>query len=213
MKIYKNLQDFVACSAIAAVLLACVVHVGCSKPVSSSDTADKKLPKIYLHTPKKFEPAVERLRELYDSITSSDPLPESIICRVLESIHGTGAAAHSHFHLADGGPGAHHHEGESSEKIHEIPIDVFTELRDIAKVLPKRASASELEEEAWSAVKKASGEIVDLMDGSIAEAATMEEKRTVFTSNKDTFDRLLVQIETVTPADADSASNTTGEQP
>ena len=62
-------------------------------------------------------------------------------------------------------------------------------------------------------MKKAAGEILDFMDGSVAEAETMEEKRTVFTSNKDTIDRLLAQIETVTPTDADNASNTNGEQP
>ena len=199
-ELHYNIPFAISFLALSALLLASVSLTGCNgtdlSAANSSETGTKKLPKLYLHCPKEFGASITRMREIHGAISSEDALPEPIVCKVVEVVHGQGAGAHSHYHLA-GQKNEHDHEESSDEKTHDILVDIFTEFRDIASVLPKVASDSDMDESSWNAVKKASGEIVDLFDDSILTLSSTSDQRSKLTENKEQIGKLLVQLEAV----------------
>lgn len=143
----------------------------------------KKLPKMQFHRPDSFPLAVERLIEIHPIIISDSPLPEPKKFQVVEVIHGSGAGAHSHYHLATH-PSDHSHahsDGhaveESNEKNHEVQVDVITEMTDIIKWLPKIAGETDMDKDLWNSVKTESESMQTQLSGALSQATRQPEQR------------------------------------
>ena len=138
---------------------------GCNPTTGTmvADDSPKKLPKLKFHKPKSFQIAVARLDELRQIVISDEPLPPPKRFKVVESIHGTGPGAHSHYNLAKEGAsqsqadakahGHGHDEEESSERIHDVEVDAITEMVDIVKWLPNIAGDTDMDKTNWETVK------------------------------------------------------------
>ncbi len=191
----------IACRFFAIMFALCVAMTGCNEtdsPVSQDSTVEK-LPKLYLHCPDDFGVSVKRLRTLYDQLSSDAPLPDPKIIKVLEIIHGEGAGAHSHYHLAGQPHEEDHHEEEmvEREKTHDVEIDPFTEFRDIAWVLPNVAAQGDMQETEWVSVKKNAHEIVEIFDDLVGGKETDDQKRETFVNDNEKIGQLLKQLESV----------------
>lgn len=209
MNNHKKHFQALGVSIFVGLFITCLGSTGCNKPAGETTPAAKSLPKQYFHCPDEFEPSVKRLREIHDAVTSSNPLPEPITLKVVEIIHGEGAGAHSHYYPAGKVEDDGHHGDEltTDEKMHELEIDAFTELRDIAWVLPNVAADSDMQEKDWLAVKKAGWSIVDLIDDTVSNEQSMDEKRASYKEKADKFGELLSQLETISQADEPSKSD------
>ncbi len=170
--------------AFASLLLL----AGCPGPVErQTETAEKnRLPKLSFHKPADFPAAVTRLKEIHEAVLSDQPLPSPKTFRVVESIHGVGPGAHSHYHLAreSGDEGhshddahGHSHDGESSEITHDVQVDVVTEMVDIVKWMPDIAADSDMEKGGWDQVKQASGDLHDRLTETLAQADGPQAQR------------------------------------
>lgn len=196
MKNFKSKPERLEVVAIGMSLLAVSLLLGCTPTKESGGPTDSKLPKLYLHCPSKYPACIERLRELFNSVVKEGNLPAAKEIEVLEVIHGTGAAAHSHYYLANQEKDDHYLEEESSdEKIHVLSIDVFTEIRDIAWTLPKVATNSDMEEADWLVVKEASEGLVAIMEQINSGEAKEDQRRVEFKRNQAEIDRFLQQLE------------------
>ena len=197
---YVTRNEFGSLLIAMGMLAICLLASGCTNDVDSDQAVSEKLPKLYLHCPKSFPPSVERMREVYDSIFSSDALPKPITIRVVEIVHGEGAAAHSHYHLAEQKPDDPHlHEESADEKTHDVQIDVFTEFRDLAYKLPKVAADGDMQEADWLAVKNASEQLIETFDSVISESQSEEQMRTAVRTKESEFNGLLTQLEALLP--------------
>ena len=167
---------------------------GCNtdQPVQADgDGGGTSIPRLSFHKPDSFEAAVDRLSVLATAIQSDEPLPEPLEFKVLEVIHGTGAGAHSHFYLADEerhDDHGHEHE-ESSEKTHDVEVDVFKEFKDIVKWLPEIAGDGDMEESAWNQVKE-----ISTAFGDVLESADTEDMRNALNSERDAINQLIGQL-------------------
>ena len=156
--------------------LSCFLIVsGCelqtSANAASDGSSDNKLPKLRFHQPATFDLAVSRIREIVGVAVSDNPLPAPKSFRVLEVVHGSGTAAHSHYYLAKEGeqpaePDDNHGHVTTDKKIHEVQVDMPTEFVDILRWLPEIAAAGDMGEADWKASKKHAYEIKDLFAGS-----------------------------------------------
>ena len=165
------------------------VTVGC-QPGDDGDAVpnnSQKLPKLRFNKPKTFDVAVKRMAEIQENVMTDDPLPAPKIFKVVETIHGSGPGAHSHYHLAsnasehshdDDSAHSHGHDDiESDEKIHEVQVDVFTEFVDIVKWLPNIAGDSDMDKDDWDKIKKDSSVLHKTLTEKLSTAKTTEEKR------------------------------------
>ena len=158
------------------LLALLLIATGCNNAGSESETGAEQvsqggLPKLNLHKPDSLAAAAERLETLIAALSSDGPVPEGKQLRVLEVIHGTGSSAHSHYYLANDEGEAitdhghdDHEDMEEEQKIHDVVIDPFTELVDIARWLPDIAGDGDLPREAWTKVNKAAGEMQKILD-------------------------------------------------
>lgn len=201
-------MKFAAYVLAFACCLACF-SVGCSQDESAeSSTADlsdsasgtKGLPKLNLHRPKTCADAVVRLKSLVKDIAGDGPFPEPLKLRVREVIHGTGAAAHSHYYLVDENGQQEeeeedgHEHMESSEKFHDVEVPAYTETVDLAQWLPHLAADADINEATWNDIRSISKEIVNAMR-SIEEKSSEEEKRMAFRENLSQFDGWISKLE------------------
>lgn len=195
---------------LQGVTLVCLaVTLGCSgQSDNAASSSNSKLPKLTFHRPPTGSDAINRIKELVHSVRADQALPEDRKFQVREVIHGSGASAHSHYYLVkDNSAGDHseshddhddhddHEHMESSEKRHEVSVDVFTELYDIARWLPKIAAKGDLAEEQWTAVKSVSDEMLSTV-GDLAGDQSTDKKRELVRENSENFDRWCSQLET-----------------
>lgn len=175
-------------SAFFVLLVCCLLTtgVGCdsttankSKTQAESAEAEKEHDFRY-HRPEDLNAAVVRIRELHDAFMADGPLPEPKSFRVVELIHGTGAAAHSHFHLAGDEEADHHEEGEQ-EKIHDYKVQPLQEFRDIVVWLPRIAGKSDLDEDQWNQVRNMSKDFGPKLDKAFEGVSDEQEKRAAYT--------------------------------
>ena len=171
-----------------------VTFLSCDKPTvettASNAESVRPLPAsaIRFHKPKELKTAVSRMRELHDAITSSEPLPEPIEYQIKEVVHGTGASGHSHYYLRDHESSSsepehdetedHDHDHETSdEKIHDVKVDAFVELKDLAKWLPKIASDSNMAESEWSKVNDISKQMTPMLSEIVKQSTDNDKRR------------------------------------
>ena len=151
----------------------------------SATVETNRLPKLSFHKPADFPAAVTRLEKIREAVLSDQPLPSPKTFRVVESIHGSGPGAHSHYHLAqesDEGHShddahGHSHDGESSEVTHDVQVDVVTEMVDIVKWMPDIAADSDMEKGTWDQVKQASGDLHDRLTETLAQVDGPQAQR------------------------------------
>ena len=199
------------------LISATMFCLGCGSSGQEKQTAkntERKLPKLKFHRPKTLTAAVERLTKIRNDLESSDQIPAPTKFTVIELIHGTGASAHSHYNLAkpsSSDPTAgedhdhdheedhddHHEDMESSEVIHEIEIDVFTELTDVLGWLPKIAAAAEVDETNWLKVNKSSKALQLTLSNGFTEAKSDSEKRDAFLGHSDEFSSLIQLLDSI----------------
>ena len=155
---------------------------GCDAPMGAdggTDVVEKKLPKMQFHKPKSFAAAVSRLDEIHKAVMSESDLPAPKKFKVVEIIHGTGASAHSHYHLAkEETPDFSHEEvHESSEKTHEVEVDIITEMSDLVLWLPKIAGDGDMEKESWEKVRSEAKTLWDEVNKQLTSTMSADEKR------------------------------------
>lgn len=193
--------------AVVGLSAISVICMGCgevSKEQSGKQEV-KKIPKQKFHRPKTLAAAIIRLEGIHASLFSDEPIPEPKKFTVIEIIHGTGANAHSHFHLANP-DGSHdsnmddhgdHEKMESKEVTHQIEVDVFTELSDVIRWLPRIAAKESLDEAAWLLVNQKVKSLESL--SSELNAANLDSvKRAIFEKHANSIDELIQQLKWTT---------------
>lgn len=195
-----------------------VLQIGCDSTQSRHGTVktngESSLPKLKFHQPESYSDAVSRLREIQSAILSDGPLPVPLEFKVLEVIHGEGAGAHSHYHLESeqGEEGdhdhAHGHEGmASSEKYHDVEVDIFTEFVDIVRWLSFIAADGDMPESAWNQVNSVSVEFEQCLKTALNGDYTDEEKRNEIKKKREEIEGYIQQLEIHSP---DHSSNAEG---
>lgn len=203
----KLLRPLFRCFAVVGLSAVSVVCIGCGE-VSKEQSAKqdvKKIPKQKFHRPKNLAAAIIRLEGIHASLVSDAPIPEPKKYTVIEIIHGTGASAHSHFHLANP-DGSHdnnmddhedHEKMESKEVTHQVEVDVFTELSDVIRWLPRIAAKESLDETAWLLVNQKVKSLESL--SSELNAANLDSvKRAIFEKHANSIDELIQQLKWTT---------------
>ena len=165
-----NLQSIGILSAV--LLTGSLLSMGCgesSATKSGGDTVakkEKKFPRKDIYGQKTFPKAVGRLREMHKIVVGKGEIPAPSVFKIVETIHGEGAAAHSHFHLDDGKEHTFDdddHAKTSKEVKHELAVDLFTELKDQVRWLPDVASDSNMGEKDWNNVKSITKTMTDTL--------------------------------------------------
>jgi hypothetical protein len=210
----------VAICAMASLLTGCDQVRQSNQSGSASETRDGKsrqFPKLSLHRPKSCVAAITRMKSLVSGIANQAPLPQSLKYRVREVIHGTGAAAHSHYYRIneDGqqigdDQDEDHEDMESSEKQHQVEVDPYTELVDIARWLPRIAADADIDEKTWDDVKTTSRQIVDVLRP-IQDQPSGEKKREMFRSQRGDIARWIKQLEKGLSLDSENLDSPQGE--
>lgn len=177
---------------VPILVILCGSLAGCGESgkseVTGGDSVQVELPKQTFHRPENFTLAVARLSEIVLALRSDFALPAPKKFKVLEVIHGTGSSAHSHYYLAD----SEHHDDhghedlESSEKLHDIEVDVYTELNDIVRWLPKIAGDGDMDKETWDQVNQLSKAFQDHLE-SVCDAKEGDELRDAIRSEAETI--------------------------
>ena len=172
---------------ISSILALLIVFAGCGDPKTETESSNAppvkgELPKLRFHKPKEFGLAIKRLQEAHEVLMSEDPIPAPIQFKILEVVHGTGSSAHSHYYLADGEIEEDEHEEPvvTTEFLHDLEIDLFTEINDISKWLPIIAGDTSLSETDWNQVKNQSEALVDHLFGTQNDALSDDEKRAAY---------------------------------
>jgi len=189
-----------------AVMLAItpLAFIGCQGPTSDNADTVKALPAsaMRFHKPKELKDAINRMRQLHDAIVSSEALPEPIQYQVKEVIHGTGASGHSHYYLHDSDSddkreSDHGHE-TVGEIVHDVSIDAFVELKDLAKWLPKIASDSNMGESKWSKVNEVSKQLTPTLTEVVERSSEAGERRASYGKQAATISGQLLTLEELT---------------
>jgi hypothetical protein len=107
-------------------------------------------------------------------------LPAPKTFKVVEVVHGTGSAAHSHYHLAGEEDHDHDHEESEEELLHDYEVGAVTEMADIVRWLPKIAGDSDLDEQSWKDVAACSKKLEELVSSKLGDLDGEEEKRTAY---------------------------------
>lgn len=169
MKTTKNRIQFPpALVRLSIALLMIGFVMGCNDRQNANSQEDNDsgsdLPKLTFHRPKDFTTAVSRLVEISELIRSEEALPAAKKFKVLEVVHGTGSAAHSHYYLADSEERDDHGHETSAEKMHDLEVDLFTELDDIVRWLPGIAGDGDMDKTTWDKVNELSTSLESALD-------------------------------------------------
>ncbi len=155
--------------SIVAMLLLFVLGCG-TDPSTDQTNAGKsnKIPRLDFHKPDSYQDAIVRMQEIMEAVSGEAVLPEPKSFDVVEEVHGN----HSHYYLkseyeagqrADKG-----HKGVKSELVdHQVKVDVFQEMRDIARWLPNIASNEDFSKSKWDSVKSDSNQLRDLLEDAL----------------------------------------------
>ena len=214
-----QLKPTVYALAIAATMIATGIPMlsGCN-PTEAKQGADaqtKKLPKLKFHKPKTFQGAVARLNELREAVVSEEALPEPKSFRVVESIHGTGPGAHSHYNLAKDSSdqsqadahGHGHDDEESSEKFHDVLVDPITEMMDIVKWMPDIAAETDMNKTSWETVKTESDQLHSVLEDKLKDTDKTERKRETIRTLNDELVRFANSMSTLSAELTESERN------
>lgn len=196
--------------SFSALLIALVCGCGTTETPSAESTVAKPVPKQRFHLPKTYPKGVARIRELFDVVSGEGELPEPISYQVREIIHGTGAAAHSHFHLLENTNNEDQvfdddgHE-TTGEKTHTIVVDWSTELSDLALRLPKIAVGGDIDEQTWVKVRDLSSTLSEEFEA-LSSHSTDETRRDSIRKKSKVLEQLIVKLESylTQPAVVDS---------
>ena len=208
------MRNFISCRfQLPLICIALSIVAGCNETASQSETTKvaNKLPKMDFHKPKTMSDALGRLKEIHEIVISENELPAPRKYEVLEVIHGTGESAHSHYYLADSKHEDHddhgHAEMETSEKTHQVTVDVFTEFHDIARWLPRIAAATDgMEAESWQQVKTVAAELAKMTAMPEGDETDVQSLRGEFRDKADEIAVLIQKLE------AASDKNSTSEE-
>lgn len=199
---------------VLCLSMICTVYVigfsGCQKTSANANSTStsngdssttKKLPKLRFHQPRTFDLAVKRVREIFEFAISDEPMPAPKTFRVLEVVHGTGAAGHSHYYLAKNGeepqePEDDHGHVTTDKKIHEVNVDVATEMIDIFRWLPEIAATGDMGESDWKSAKKHANEVKDLIEAA-AKSNDDTTWRNSIKDNRDQIESAVKKLETL----------------
>ncbi len=195
MSTYLTKRHFIVTAALFCMMP--LMFVGCDSGSTSANNlgqVQKKQTRTFtFHKPEQYTTAIDRIRELHDAISGSDPLPAPIEYQVKEIVHGTGPGAHSHFFIHDPADTEEHDFGEEEdhETTDEIIIDVkvepMVELKDVVRWLPKIASGGDMNESDWVQVNDISKAWTPALVA-ILDSATEEEKlRASYQEKVDSF--------------------------
>lgn len=192
----------------AAAMPALLFTILCGCETSTSQQAESKteksIPKQRFHLPKTYPKGVQRIRELFDVVSGDGELPEPISYQVLEIMHGTGAAAHSHYHLLEGSTKTDQvfeddgHE-TTGEKTHTIVVDWSSELTDLAQWLPKIAVGGDMNEENWLKVRDLSASLSTELETMLRDTNDAKSKRDSLKEHEKTIAEKIVKLENLIP--------------
>lgn len=207
------------------LIVMCALMVGCdsgSQQANSNQAASSHTesdshshPNLSLHKPKTFASAVQRLKQMHESLLADGEFPEPITIQYVEVIHGTGASGHSHFYSAadyeasgdehkdDGYPGEHSAEDETV-KHRSMEVDLRKELTDIAGWVPGIAAKSNLNETDWNSIKSTSIRLSKII-GAIESDAADNLFRESWVGKSEEIESILDELQTF----ADSSSGET----
>ena len=198
----QNLSITIRAASISTLLL--VILLGCSKPPTpgAGNQVKKSIPKQRFHLPKTYPKGIARVRELFDVVNADGDLPEPITYQVLEIIHGTGAAAHSHFHLLEESTNVemddHGHE-TTGKNTHTVVVDWSTELSDLAKRMPKIAVGGDMDEQTWLKVKDLSATLLTEFTSLFENSTDDQSKRDALRTKSESINQLITELETLIP--------------
>lgn len=91
----------------------------------------------------------------------------------------------------------HDHHGEdmeSSEKLHEIEVDVFTELTDIVRWLPEIAGDSDMDKWTWDEVNSIASAFTEHLDRIGKDKTTDAERRSAYQSEQKATNDFITQL-------------------
>jgi hypothetical protein len=190
-------------SAAVSILLLNIL-CGCNESSSqqAEKATEKPIPKQRFHLPKAYPKGVERIRELFDSVSGDGELPEPITYQVLEIMHGTGAAAHSHYHLLKGsGDQEFEDDGHETvgEKTHTVVVDWSSELTDLARWLPKIAVGGDMDEQTWIKVQDLSASLSGELESAFKGAGNAAAKREAVRQRAESIAGTIEQLEYLVP--------------
>ena len=197
------------------LLMMGALLVGCDTATQQADSnqgesikGKNSQPNLLLHKPKTFAIAVQRLKQIDESLLADGDFPAPTTIKYVEVIHGTGASGHSHYYTAEsydahGGEDEHddHHEEDETVKRRSVEIDTRTELTDITRWLPDIAAKSSLNENGWKSVKSISNRLTEIID-SISADASDEAFREAWKLKSKEIEPMLDELDTL--ADASS---------
>lgn len=220
--------------ALAVACLSLVTFSGCGQPTTADGNAMKKpLPKMDFHKPASFSAAVSRIREIHETLISEDGLPPSISYTVKEvsHSHGDGDTPHVHYHLVDDHDDHDHdheghdhdhgdHEGHDHgehddhdhdhadpfEPTHRVTVDIFTELKDVAKWLPSIASDGDLPRDSWNTSKEVSETMTSRLE-KVMESGLPLVQRTAYQSESAEIENWIKKLESLVEPAAATTEN------
>ena len=212
---------------VAAMIVSMtLLFVGCGKNVADAPKT-KALPKLDFHKPKSFAAAIVRIRELHDAITSDESLPAPISYTVMEVSHSHGEGdAHVHYHLDESGDHDEHdhdhghdhdhdhghddhdhdhgHEHSDPNK-HKVTVDVFTELADVVRWLPKIASDGDLPQNEWKQAKSLSEEMTRHLESTL-KTDLPSVQRATYKGEASNMDKCIGELESIVTSTDSSQS-------
>jgi len=203
----KNLPLKIHVVGVTVALLCLLLGCDQSGRQPTAVKKEKPIPKQRFHLPKTYPKGVARIRELFDAANGEGNLPEPISYQVLEILHGTGAAAHSHFHLLKDSKEQNFDDDghvKMGEKTHEITVEWSSELSDLAKWLPKIAVGGDMNEQNWLKVRDLSATLSSELETAFKDANDELSKRESLKQRGESIAKIIEQLETLLP----NAANT-----
>ena len=209
-------MKFKKIKAMICLATLCAFLVGCNTETNESSSSKAKAlqaeldsfsqPNLSLHKPKTLSSAIERLKQINESLTSKEEFPEPTTIKYVEVIHGKGASGHSHYYTAEsyaanGGEDDHDdhaddHEHEETVKHRSVEVDFRTELKDIVRWLPDIAAKSNLNETQWNSVDSISERLTKIIEG-IPEDASDESFRESWKLKSDEIEPMFNELQTL----------------
>ena len=195
-------------SLTISLLFVAVLLVGCSaepRQANSNQGDSSSRPKLY--KPKTFPVAIQRLKQIHESLMAEGEFPAPVTIEYVEVLHGQGASAHSHFYLAadfeanENGEGHDGHAGRHKEddervKHHSMEVGLRTELVDIITWLPKIAAKSNLNESNWNSVNSISSRLAKIID-EVGVDVSDDSFRESWKSKSDEIQPMLNELQTI----------------
>lgn len=191
-------------SLTISLLFVAALLVGCSaepRQANSNHGDSSSHPELY--RPKTMPVAIQRLKQIHESLMAEGEFPAPVTIEYVEVLHGQGASAHSHFYLAadfeanENGEGHDRHkEDDERVKHHSMEVGLRTELVDIITWLPKIAAKSNLNESNWNSVNSISSRLAKIID-EVGVDVSDDSFRESWKSKSDEIQPMLNEIQAI----------------